>query len=275
LSDLREDIIASGLTTRWLARHMEIHESVGSTMDIARSLERDGAPDGTLILAEEQTAGRGQWNRRWYSASGLGIWASVILPRTVSPGVLAWIAACAVRGGLQASAGIPATVKWPNDVLVPREPSETLPDDVRMWPDGAVRSCGKIAGLLAEATDADRYVLGFGVNVSHTPDEFPPDVRDVATSVLMASGRDIPRTSVIAAIMNHLDEGWLDHEMTIPRDEWRMASSVLGRHVRAETPGGSLDGKVVDIDPGGGLIIETATGSCCITSGTVRLHSRR
>ena len=173
-------------------RRLEIRDEVPSTQDIAFTLAEYGAPDGSVIVADRQTRGRGRLGREWDSAAGMGIWASVILrppsappPR---PQLLVAATAVAVAEALERAAGVRTTIRWPNDLLV-----ETR----------------KIAGILVETRDWEPakplLVLGVGINTGQAGEDFPGELRDLATSVRMEKGAAPDRTAVLVAVLEALD----------------------------------------------------------------------
>ncbi len=231
---------------------------VGSTNDVAKQLADEGASHGEVVVAESQTAGRGRRGRAWASPAGRNLYASVVLrpelPPTRAPELtlLASVALCqAVR-----QAGVTAaSIKWPNDVLAHGK---------------------KLAGILtemgAELDQVQWVVLGFGVNVNAGPEDFPPEVRDLATSLAIERGEPVPRALFAAAALTTLEE-WLDRhaaEGFAPvRDAWRSMSDTLGREVRVTGAGEEVVGVAADIDEGGALLVRTATGLRHVYAGDV------
>lgn len=171
---------------------LEVFARVGSTMDVARTLAEGGAPAGTLVLAEEQTAGRGRKGRPWFSAPGWSLHLSLLLRPAPDPGSV--LSALPLRVGLAAAqaieevAGLEAALKWPNDVV-------TLHGR-------------KLAGVLCEAafvgTDRVFVVVGIGINVGQDTADFPPELRERASSLSRESGRLIQRPPVLRALLRRL-----------------------------------------------------------------------
>ena len=161
------------------------HREVGSTSDVLATLARQGAPHGTLVVADTQTAGRGRHGNTWFSPLGSGLYLSVLLRTAASP-MLTLAAGVAIAEALGAATGIAATLEWPNDVVVVRD-----------------RGVRKVAGILAEATNAgergDQVILGVGVNLRDTA--FPPELADRAGSVEGVSGRHIDATVVLVELL--------------------------------------------------------------------------
>jgi BirA family biotin operon repressor/biotin-[acetyl-CoA-carboxylase] ligase len=224
---------ALGVIGRWI----EIHRSLPSTNDRARALATRGAGEGTVVIAEEQTRGRGRSERTWHSAAGLGLYMSIIL-RPVAPGSEAPI--FGLLAAVAAARAIDARIDWPNDLLVQGR---------------------KVAGILTEARSAQEairdLVIGIGVNVNHEAGDFPRDIRDAAISLRMATGRRAERVHVAASILVELG-GWY----TLWSREGRqpvldafssMAVDLVGRRVRVLDDGEGWIGVTDGISRDGAL----------------------
>lgn len=242
--------VLAGLDALCFRRVVYLPET-GSTNDVVRVEARAGAPEGLVVVADRQTAGRGRRGRAWDSPAGLGLWFSVLLrpslPARQAP-LLAFVAAAAVREAVAAAAGVPVLIKWPNDVVAL---------------DGR-----KVSGILVEMeADGDRVrhcVVGIGVNVNQQPADFPPEVRPSAVSVRLLAGRPVARVPLLQAILT----GFEARYRTVTAagfgavlDEVRRNSATLSRNVVVlETGGGSWDGRALAIVDDGALLIEPAGG---------------
>jgi BirA family transcriptional regulator, biotin operon repressor / biotin---[acetyl-CoA-carboxylase] ligase len=226
-----------------------IREEVDSTNTLARTLADEGATHGTAVCAKRQTAGRGRRGRTWLTLPGDHVYLSIILrpqwPVERVP-ALTLIAAVAVAEALE-QLGVPSRIKWPNDV----------------------QSRGrKIAGILSELSSdsvgAVQYVvLGVGVNVDTPPDEFPPELRDIATSVVAEATRNTDSQALIASICERL-QIWLERcesSLFPVLEAWRARSSTLGQRVRASIEGRELEGTAEAIDETGALLIRSSAGA--------------
>lgn len=167
--------------------------SVASTNETAKDMARSGAPAGSVVIAEEQTGGRGTKGRSWYSPRGLGFYFSLILrPPFGSPGLLPLAAGVAARAAAEKSCGIDARLKWPNDLL---------------W-EGR-----KLGGILCESAfigeALDFAVVGIGLNVGQAAGDFPDDLRGRAVSLSEAAGRAVEREEVLAAVLPEI-ESWTE-----------------------------------------------------------------
>lgn len=270
------DAVERHLTTRWLGRPCHSFGSVSSTMDVARRIADGGAPIGTLVVADAQTAGRGRHGRRWNSSPGLGLWFSLILSDEISPGVLAHVLACGVAEGVERYGVHGVAVKWPNDVMVAETDTLDVASDGQpsTWPDKAVRSARKIAGILVERSSANRRsVVGIGINVGHSIDDFPSDLVDVATSVALCTERSVSRAELLGAVLSaverRLDAAQSRSDADGLAAEWRERSLVLGRLVRVERGEDQLVGRAVEIRADGSLVVASESGTHVIGSGSI------
>jgi BirA family biotin operon repressor/biotin-[acetyl-CoA-carboxylase] ligase len=225
---------------------VEYHDSIGSTNDRARELAGQGRTD-VVVLADEQTGGRGRLDRTWRSPSG-GVWLSIL----VRPALPAASASLYTLAGAVATAraaresGVEASIKWPNDVVVG--------DD-------------KLAGVLTEMEgEADRVswlVVGVGVNANVDPAAVSSD--GGATSLQAQGGKPVDRRRFTQRLLETFDRFQRDPDGILPA--WRELAVTLGRRVRVETPRGSVEGTAVDVTETGALLVETETGRHTVTAG--------
>ena len=227
---------------------IEYHDSVSSTNDRARELAAEGRED-VVVLADEQTGGRGRLDREWTAPSG-GIWLSILLRPTVPPAdAPAFTLAAAVATTRAArEAGVDAAIKWPNDVLVADG-------------DGSQR---KLTGILTEMEgEADRVswvVVGIGINANVDT----ADLVDGATS-LRAENGDVNRRVFTQRVLEEFHELRSNLDSVVPA--WRDLAATLGRRVRVDTPGGEVVGEAVDIEFPGTLVVETDDGTVRVSAG--------
>lgn len=242
----------SGAATRLgrFGRQILFYDSVPSTNDVAARLAEGGAPEGCVVIGDAQSAGRGRLGRAWASPPGAGLYVSTILRPDADVMSLVTIAAgVAMTEGIQSATGLRTDLKWPNDVLIAGR---------------------KVAGILAEGT-ARYVILGFGMNV--LPAAYPPDVVTRATSLERELGRPVDRGSLLAECLSafaaryaELREG---QRATIV-GAWReRAVATLGRRVRWDAQGTSVEGIADDIDAEGALLVRTPAGMVRIISGEV------
>lgn len=249
---LLSDRAVRGAVGAMLGREIEHHALIGSTQDRGRALA-DAGYERAIVVAEEQSAGRGRQGRSWVAARGTSLLASwVYRPLPSDPALFALLAGVAVARALEDLGVRGARLKWPNDVQLGGR---------------------KVAGTLADAiTDASggAVVLGIGVNVRQTPGELG-ELASRATSCA-AEGFAIDRLALLARITTQLDRvvDSVD-ERGAALDEWRARSSVLGREVEVRGAGGSVRGLARELADDGALVLETASGDRRILAGEVSL----
>lgn len=254
-AQLREALASCKLITG-----LYLVESTSSTNDLTAQLARDGAGSGLLVLAEEQTAGRGRMGRKWEAVPGESLCFSLLLRPGFElaqwPRITTW-AAVAIAQGLEDVSGTPALVKWPNDIYF------------------GERKC---VGVLAETyIDHGRFaVLGVGVNIAQT--EFPEPIADKACSLFQVCGKRISRAEVVAAIMRRLDNSYflIEHSFSEIVKEADARSFLKGRNVQVEMGGAVISGTAHSLDSEGGLIVLKEDGAFeRISTGEVNLSFRR
>ena len=240
---------------------VEYHGSVPSTNDRARELAADGGAD-VAVVADAQTGGRGRLDREWVAPSG-GVWVSVLTRPAVAPArapVFTLAAAVAVADACR-EAGVDATIKWPNDVLVERTGGRAGDGHA----EGSGRGGRKLAGVLTEMEgEADRLswlVVGIGVNANLDAETLPAG----ATSLRGERGEDVDRRRFLARLLERYAELSADLDAVLPA--WRERTGTLGRRVRIETPGGTVTGVAVDVEPPGALVVETDEGRTRVHAG--------
>ena len=250
------------LNTHDLGQVLHCAEEMPSTNDRARELADEGAAHGEVVIAESQTAGRGRRGRTWASPPGRNLYLSVVLRPALPPQrapeltLVASVAACeACR-----KAGVDAGIKWPNDLLV-----------------GGRKVAGILTELSAEPDQVHWVVVGIGVNLNAGPDDLPPELREIATSLSVERGQPVPRALFAAALLSELEQ-WLDlhaAEGFAPvREAWRERSVTLGREVRVEVDGREVAGTAEDVDEAGALLVRTRAGLVRVVSGDVKLGPR-
>lgn len=231
------------LSTRDLGRTLHHFEALPSTNVQAFEFAQEGALHGEVVITESQTAGKGRRGRAWVSPAGKNLAMSVILRPEISPTrapELTLVAAVALAETLK-EAGANAQIKWPNDVQL----------------DGL-----KVAGILTElSADTERVhfiVLGIGVNLNAEADDFPPDVRALATSVAIARKQQVPRALFTAALLTKLEQWldtWQEQGFGPVRQAWKALSSILGKDVLVRSDAKELRGVAEDIDESGALLV--------------------
>ena len=219
------------------------HRVTDSTNQRAKELAAAGAPHGTVVTADEQTAGRGRQGRAWVAPPRSAVLMSVVL-RDLDERfpLLPLVAAVAVAEACESLAPVRCQIKWPNDVWIERR---------------------KVCGILVEGRPAEGWaVLGIGLNVA--PTELPPELRDIATSLGLAGD---PVEPALAAVVEALAV-WLARETDDVLAAWRERDALLGSQMRW----GSGSGVAAGIDDRGSLLVETGDGVVTLTAGEVHLE---
>jgi BirA family biotin operon repressor/biotin-[acetyl-CoA-carboxylase] ligase len=237
-------------------------EEVESTQNIARNLAAEGAAHGTAIIAETQSAGRGRMGRGWHSPPGVNLYTTIILrPKIPMAEVprLSLVAGVAAAEALEDVAPGIVQLKWPNDV----------------WLNGR-----KAGGIIAEAvTDRtqrlDSVLLGIGLNLNLAADDVPPEIRERAISVLIATGRRCDRVAVANSLFTRLNIRY-DETVTTGfaavRPAWERYSGLTGKRVTVVDAGTREEGVVTGIDADGALLLDTTNGMRRIIAGDVTLE---
>ena len=257
--------IKNGLRTRFVGKDIVFFEEVDSTNRVAKQLAQKGAAAGAVVVAEAQGKGRGRLERPYFSPAGKGIWFSVILRPHILPQEApkcTLLAAVAVAMAMKRF-GLKAEIKWPNDIL---------------------HEGKKLTGILTEmSAEIDRInyiVIGTGINVNMEEEEFPEELRDKATSLSIMKGEKLPRVAFFQAVLEALDELCivLEEDGFAPIiARWRDYAVTLGQevHVIGAIGKDSFDGRAVDIDEEGALLVETEGGVRRVLAGDVSIRPKK
>jgi BirA family transcriptional regulator, biotin operon repressor / biotin---[acetyl-CoA-carboxylase] ligase len=230
----------------WLGQRIERRERVASTNDEAGLLARAGAPHGTVVLAEEQTAGRGRYGRSWLSPPGENLYLSVVLRPEIGTERAPPITLAAGLGVVDAvnRAGVRASLKWPNDVLV-----------------GSKKLAGVLTEMNSRGHELEHVILGIGVNVNARA--LPPQIAPIATSLRLELGREVDREAFLETLLPAV-ERWLDAlfagGVSALADAWKEYAELAGSRVRASAEDGPVEGEPVGLDDDGALLVEDDAG---------------
>lgn len=252
--------IAAGLDESLFGHRIVSLEETDSTQREASELARQGCPEGAVVVAEGQTAGRGRVRRRWFSAPG-GLALSVVLRPEIQPSQAALftlLAGVSCASSIIRMTGLEPALKWPNDVMLGHR---------------------KVAGILAEMSGQpdriDFLILGLGININTPFEAWPEELKETATSLRQATGTMISPVRMIQDLLGQLEcdyadfnRGGLDRLL----DRWRAVSSTLGRQVTVHRPDEDIPGLARDIDHQGALIVETESGLLTVHAGDVSLR---
>lgn len=247
----------AALQTQLFGRELIFRASIGSTMDLAREAALAGAFEGTLALADEQTAGRGRLGRAWVTPPAVNLASTLVVrpPHDLLRQV-AMIAPLAIVLSVEETSRLHCDIKWPNDVQCNGK---------------------KLAGILIETDLADernKFVLvGAGINVNFDAKAYP-EIRDIATSIAVEIGRNVNREELMAAYLLHFERLCDDARAgRSVRDRWRDRLNTLGQPVQATWQGGSAAGTAEDVDADGALLVRTDAGALVrVEAGDVTLR---
>jgi len=237
------------LRTKNIGHKIEHWRSIDSTNRRAKEMASQGASHGTVVVAGEQTRGRGRLKNGWFSPAG-GIWFSVILKPHIIPqqaSIFTLLAALAIVQGIQEVLSIPLKIKWPNDVYLDNR---------------------KLAGILTEISaemDMVNYIItGIGINAKVDSHSFPEGIKERSVTLAEETGQDFILPEILGKILNHMEILY----DCVQRDgfeeiieEWRRYDLLIGRKISVDTPSGKISGKSVGINSKGALILESEEGN--------------
>ncbi|MGE6258814.1 biotin--[acetyl-CoA-carboxylase] ligase [Heyndrickxia sporothermodurans] len=244
-----ENEIRLGLNTEIIGNVIHYLDSTDSTQKIAHRLSQDGCPEGTVVVAEEQTNGRGRLTRPWHSPKHSGIWMSIVLRPKLPPQKapqFTLIAAIAVVQAMIELVNIEPEIKWPNDILINGK---------------------KVTGILTELqADADKIhsiIIGIGINVNQSITDFPDELHSIATSLAIASEKKQSRATLIQLILAKMEKYYLlylEQGFAPLKILWESYAISIGKEIIARTVTGSIAGKAIGISDEGVLKIQDADG---------------
>lgn len=254
--------VHSYLETQRFGLKMHVFDSVESTQMIAQEMARNGAPNGTVIIAEEQTAGKGRMARPWESTKGKGIWMTVIIRPDVPPHMASQftlVAAVAVTHAVKSicSRVIPE-IKWPNDLLV-----------------NGKKCTGILTEMQAEPDRVQALLIGIGINANHERTDFSDELQSIATSLAMEEQQTINRAALIAKILYYLEQYtdlYVQQGFEPIKELWENASCTIGQRVEVTTLRETFEGIAIGINKDGVLQVELSTGEIrAIYSGDIKI----
>lgn len=237
--------LEQGLKTKTMGQTIYFYEETDTTNNRARELALEGAPEGTLVVAEKQTAGRGRRGKVWESPLGTGIWMSLVLRPQIAPAeasVLTLLCGLATAEAIEAEIGLSAGIKWPNDILI-----------------NGKKAVGILTEMDCEMSEVHFVIPGIGINVNTA--SFPPEIADIATSLYLECGKTVSRRRLVHKVLERLEE----HYETFLRtgsfaamlEDYRKHCITLGKevHVLGREP---FFAEALDITPEGELLVRRA-----------------
>lgn len=245
MTDLTPQAILDGLRTRFLARQLVYYEVIESTNTVAKTLAHAGAAEGTMVIADKQTKGRGRLGRQWLAPGGTSLLFSLIFrPNLEATRVqgLTMVCGLGVRQAIRELTGLPAQLKWPNDILIQGR---------------------KAGGILTELSSIgqhlDYVVVGIGLNVNLDADLLPAEFN--ATSISQELKQPVSRVQLLQLILLHIEERYVALRAgNWPLTEWASALETLGKEVEVRTIHGTWRGTAAAVDDEGALLIRLEDG---------------
>lgn len=251
-------LVRKDLNTARLGRTLIIEETLGSSNELAKRLAAKGAVDGTVVIARQQTGGKGRRGRSFFSPPGSGLYMSLLLRPSLAAadaGLLTSLTAVAVAEAIESLSPITVGIKWVNDLFV-----------------GGKKLCGILteASMDMESGTLEYMVVGIGVNVGRI--DFPPELSEIATSIENENPQPVRRAALAAAILNRLEARLSSADTGAFLEESRRRSIVLGKTVTVIQGTASYPAKAIGIDEEGRLILQTADGVRHLGSGEISVR---
>lgn len=245
MDELSAQAILNGLRSSWLGRNVLFHEKTDSTNSVAVSLAQQGAPEGTLVIADEQTAGRGRLGRPWVAPHGTCLLFSLLFRPSLEARRaqgLTMVCGLGLRQAVRDVTGLPAQLKWPNDLLLHDR-----------------KAGGMLTELSAQVGRLDYVVVGIGLNVNVDAAQLPPQFH--AASLLTELGRSVSRVQLLQRALEDIEARYHTLQAGLwPLQEWSAALDTLGKQVQLNTAEGVLDGQVEGVDEQGALLVRQDDG---------------
>lgn len=250
------------LTTKFIGKDLFYFDSIDSTNSKAKILANNGAAEGTVVISEEQLNGRGRLGRNWSSPKYSGIWMSIILRPNLQPAdvpVITQVAAAAVCKSMR-EINVETYIKWPNDIILNNK-----------------KLCGILTEMSCEIDKVNYVVVGIGVNVNQKEDDIPHEIKDVATSIKIQSGKTVSRKELTARILNNFEELYEDininNNLKASIEICRKYSILIGKEIRIIRVGKETIAKAINLSDSGRLIVEYEDGKIDeIISGEVSVR---
>lgn len=239
--------VKESLDTTFMGHVVHFFPTVESTQGIAHTLAKEGSPEGTVVIADQQSQGKGRLGRVWHSPSGSGIWMSILLrPRLELHRCpqLTLLAAVASVEAIREETGLPVMIKWPNDILY----------------DGK-KICGILTELSAEADCINYIIMGIGMNVN-TP-SFPEELQGIATSIAIEQNHNVTRVPLIRRVLEKLEEYYLlylESGFGPIKSKWESYALSIGKRVTIRRIHDTMNGLALGIDDQGVLLVQNEKG---------------
>jgi len=263
--DLTQESLKQNLAGKFIGHQLHYYEEIGSTNEEAFRLGIQGVPEGTALIAESQSAGKGRMQRVWHSPAGANIYTSILLRPVFEPARAPQIS---IAAGVAAAEMIDhycpgkTQLKWPNDVLI-----------------GGKKVCGILAQMKMSGNAIDFVVVGVGINVNLNHEQFPRDIQEMATSLFMEAGREISRLELIIHLYENMAKWY--RELTqngfgAIREKWLSLSPMIGKPVSVMFHEEAVSGRAIGLDDDGSLVLLTdGNDTVKVSAGDATLLKKR
>ncbi|MFC1782597.1 biotin--[acetyl-CoA-carboxylase] ligase [Planctomycetota bacterium] len=254
IQNISAELIEFGLDTKRVGKKVLVYEETDSTNDVAWQYAAEAGFDGLAVFAEHQRCGRGRLGRTWLAPKGSSILCSVLLQDepAQSQEPLTLLAGLAAARAIEHTCGVPARINWPNDVTINQR---------------------KVAGTIVESRQINSkycYVVGVGINCRQLKEDFPPEIRDSAMSLRMVTDRQIDRLELARQLLREIDDWWASVQTkghTKLHDEWLSRCDNIGRRLTVVNDNRRFVGRVIDVNPKKGLMLQLDTGAVLVFGG--------
>ncbi|WP_342745653.1 biotin--[acetyl-CoA-carboxylase] ligase [Sediminibacillus massiliensis] len=244
---LSANTVQWGLKTNKIGRRVIHKKEVLSTQIIGHQLAAEGAPEGTVVIADEQTAGKGRMNRKWHSAKGEGIWMSIVLRPGIMPHIapqITLMTATVLANAIQEVTGLNPQIKWPNDIMI-----------------NGRKTAGILTEMQAEQDQVQYIVLGIGMNVNQLETAMPAELHKKATSLRQETGQLWNLNTLIQTILSNFESAYdhfLQYGFSDTKQKWESLAYKMGEIVTINTPGRQWKAELVGLAANGAVQVRTA-----------------
>ena len=258
---LNKNELTSLRKTAWIGQRLECFDVIGSTNTTAMQMAEEGAPHGTLVVADRQDSGKGRRGRGWVMPAGIAIAMSIVIkPEELQPGnapMLTLVSALAVVRAIEQQTGLPAGIKWPNDIVMHGK-----------------KVCGILTEMSTQIDYINHIVVGIGINVHN--EQFPEELSDRATSLYLESGKHFNRAALVESVCEYFEHYYeifmRTQDLSALQTEYDRFLVNRDRQVRILDPLGEYEGKALGITLRGELLVETPEGVRTVDSGEVSVR---
>ena len=256
-SELSPASILKGLGTKFVGQNILCYPTLPSTMYVAEQAAKEGAAEGTIVIAGEQTGGRGRLGRKWISPPGSLSLSIILHPTPIYLPHLIMVASLAASHSIEAVTGLKTQIKWPNDILIRGK-----------------KVCGILIQSELRGRGVDFAIMGIGMNINLDPSAFP-EIASTATSLSKERGEEVSPLKILQCLLKEVERLYLAAKAAEPlHEEWRQRLEILGKVIRAKWGDVVEEGYAESVDPDGSLLLRRPDGSLVrIVAGDVTLRS--